>query len=259
MSEKIVICEKLQHIAVITMNRPQNLNALNEALADEIVSALHEAEIDDDVRVVVLTGAGRAFCAGGDLRSLDALTTFDARRRFVAKVGGIAKKIHDMPKPVIAMINGVAAGAGFNLALACDMAYAVESARFIQSFVGVGLSPDCGGFYFLAKIVGIAKTKELMFTARPIDAAEALRLNIVNGVFPADRLKAEVLAVAEEIGGKAPLAIAMTKQGINNYHASLADTLTFESLASASLLGTEDFKEGVAAFAEKRKPNFTGK
>ena len=164
-----------------------------------------------------------------------------------------------MRKPVIAMVNGVAAGAGFNLALACDMAYAADNAKFIQSFVNVGLSPDCGGFYYLAKAVGMAKAKELMLTARPVGAQEAEHLNLVNGVFAQEELEAATMKLAARLAEAAPLAVAMTKKAVNDYSASLEETLTFESLASSSLLGTVDFKEGVIAFAEKRAPRFLGK
>ena len=259
MSEEATLYEVQNRTAIITLNRPKSLNSMSLELVEGILARLNAAERDENVRIVIITGAGRAFSAGGDLSSLDALTTTDERRRFVAKVGAIVQRIRDLTKPVLAMVNGVAAGAGFNLAIACDLCYAADEAKFIQSFVNVGLSPDCGGFYYLAKTVGMAKAKELMFTARPVSAEEAERLNLVNAVFPADELREKVLAIADKIGSTAPLAIAMTKKAVNDYSASLDATLTFESLASSALLGTEDFREGVAAFAEKRAPKFTGK
>lgn len=259
MSEEAIIYKVSDRIATITMNRPKSLNSMSLDLVEGFIRSLQEAETDSQVRVVVVTGSGRAFSAGGDLKTLDELHTTEERRQFIVKVGTIVKLIHDMSKPVIAMVNGVAAGAGFNLALACDMAYAADNARFIQSFVNVGLSPDCGGFYYLAKAVGMAKAKELMLTARPVGAQEAEHLNLVNGVFAQEELEAATMKLAARLAEAAPLAVAMTKKAVNDYSASLEETLTFESLASSSLLGTVDFKEGVTAFAEKRAPRFLGK
>ena len=259
MSEEAIIYKVSDRIATITMNRPKSLNSMSLDLVEGFIRSLQEAETDSQVRVVVVTGSGRAFSAGGDLKTLDDLHTTEERRQFIVKVGTIVKLIHDMSKPVIAMVNGVAAGAGFNLALACDMAYAADNAKFIQSFVNVGLSPDCGGFYYLAKAVGMAKAKELMLTARPVGAQEAEHLNLVNGVFPQEELEASTMKLAARLAEAAPLAVAMTKKAVNDYSASLEETLTFESLASSSLLGTVDFKEGVTAFAEKRAPRFLGK
>ena len=259
MSEEAIIYKVSDRIATITMNRPKSLNSMSLDLVEGFIRSLQEAETDSQVRVVVVTGSGRAFSAGGDLKTLDDLNTTEERRQFIVKVGTIVKLIHDMSKPVIAMVNGVAAGAGFNLALACDMAYAADNAKFIQSFVNVGLSPDCGGFYYLAKAVGMAKAKELMLTARPVGAQEAEHLNLVNGVFAQEELEAATMKLAARLAEAAPLAVAMTKKAVNDYSASLEETLTFESLASSSLLGTVDFKEGVTAFAEKRAPRFLGK
>lgn len=259
MSEEAIIYKVSDRIATITMNRPKSLNSMSLDLVEGFIRSLQEAETDSQVRVVVVTGSGRAFSAGGDLKTLDDLHTTEERRQFIVKVGTMVKLIHDMSKPVIAMVNGVAAGAGFNLALACDMAYAADNAKFIQSFVNVGLSPDCGGFYYLAKAVGMAKAKELMLTARPVGAQEAEHLNLVNGVFAQEELEAATMKLAARLAEAAPLAVAMTKKAVNDYSASLEETLTFESLASSSLLGTVDFKEGVTAFAEKRAPRFLGK
>lgn len=256
---KAVLYSETGNVATITMNGPQSLNSMSLELVRGVIAAIERGENNPDIRVMILTGAGRAFSAGGDLPSLDTLNSLADRKAFISQVGGMVKAISAANKPIIAMVNGVAAGAGFNLAIACDLIYAAEGVKFIQSFVNVGLSPDCGGFFYLAKSIGQARAKELMLTASPLTAEKAKEWGLINDVLPASELADKVMQTAVTIAAKAPLAVIKTKEGINMYGASLAETLAFEAETSAVLLDTEDFREGVAAFKEKRIPAFHGR
>lgn len=257
--EDAVLFAVKDHVATITLNRPQSLNSMNDALIDGLHAALDKVEQEADIRCAVLTGNGKAFCAGGDLPFLEALPDAASRRAFIIKVGAVAKRITAMDKPFIAMVNGVAAGAGVNLMLACDLVYAVSTARFAQSFAKVGLIPDCGGLYFLPKAVGLHRAKELMFTADLIDAATAERFGMLNHVCEADALAGEVEKMAARLAASSPLSLALIKKYINNTAMSLDDVLDTEAVAQTLCMATEDCKEGIAAFKEKRAPKFTGK
>ena len=257
--EDAVLFAVKDHVATITLNRPQSLNSMNDALIDGLHAALDKVEQDADIRCAVLTGNGKAFCAGGDLPFLEALPDAAGRRAFIIKVGAVAKRITAMDKPFIAMVNGVAAGAGVNLMLACDLVYAVNTARFAQSFAKVGLIPDCGGLYFLPKAVGLHRAKELMFTADLIDSATAERFGMLNHVCEAEALAGEVEKMAARLAASSPLSLALIKKYINNTAMSLDDVLDTEAVAQTLCMATEDCKEGIAAFKEKRAPKFTGK
>ena len=180
MEEKSVLLTKNAGIATITLNRPAAMNSLNQALTVELAAALADVRQDASVRVVVLTGNGKAFCAGGDLNYLSSLDTPAACRDFINQAGANVEALLNLEKPVIAMVNGVAAGAGFNIALACDLVFCASTVKFAQSFSKVGLVPDCGGLFLLPRLIGLHKAKELMFTADLIDAAQALALGLVN-------------------------------------------------------------------------------
>jgi 2-(1,2-epoxy-1,2-dihydrophenyl)acetyl-CoA isomerase len=257
--EQEVLYSAQNGIATITMNRPQSLNSMNPGLIDGLHEAITKAAEAADVHCVILTGAGRAFCAGGDLGYLNSIQDIATKKDFITRVGQVAKRLTTLPKPVIAKVNGVTAGAGVNLMLACDLVYAVDTAKFGESFAKVGLIPDCGGLYFLPRTVGTLKAKELMFTADLIDAKTAEKLGMVNYLVPADQLDAKVSAMAEKLAKSAPLSISLIKQYVNQPALSLDDILAAEAVTQTLCMGTQDCAEGIAAFKEKRAPKFTGK
>jgi len=258
--ERAALITNENGIATITLNRPSALNSLNQQLLDDFLGALREAESDRDVRVVVITGNGKAFCAGGDLFYLISLTDPVAAREFIQRAGEIPATIMNMPKPVIAMVNGVAAGAGFNIALACDLIVCAASARFGQSFAKVGLVPDCGGQFLLPRIVGTYKAKELMFTGDLVDSQAGLSLGFVNRIVPDDQLRQETYKLANRLLHSAPLPLAAIKKVINlSGQLDLTATLALETDTQTVCMQTADHREGVAAFKEKRDPVFTGR
>lgn len=253
-----ILYEKQGKIAWIKLNRPKSLNSFNNALVDEFHQALDKVANDSEVRVAIITGEGKAFCAGGDLTYLETLDNALAQKNFIEKVGKLVLKITTIPKPFIAMVNGVAAGAGANLMLACDLVYADNKAKFAQSFSKVGLVPDCGGFYFLPQAVGIHKAKELMFTAELINAQEAMELGMINHLFSTELLQEETLRMAEKLAESAPIAVEFIKQILNKPNNGLNDILFTEAAVQPICLSSKDCAEGIAAFKEKRKPEFKG-
>lgn len=255
-----ILANIAEGIATITLNRPDVMNSFHQEMVDEFIQILQDIKSDSSVKVVVLAGAGKAFCAGGDLGYIASIADTIAARNFITSVGQIVTLIMTMEKPVIAMVNGVAAGAGFNLALACDIIFCGQSARFTQSFVKVGLVPDCGGLYLLPRIVGFHKAKELMFTADLIDADTALNLGIVKEVVGDAELKEVTYKFATRLAQSAPVALGFIKTMINRSDSlDLESTLAFEANLQTICMQTEDHKEGVVAFKEKRAPFFKGK
>ncbi|MBQ3200107.1 MAG: enoyl-CoA hydratase/isomerase family protein [Firmicutes bacterium] len=256
----LVLTEKKNGVGWLYLNRPEALNSLTAGLVEELSAAIGQLAADDEVRVLVFSGQGRAFCAGGDLASLKALTDEQQAADFVASCGAAAQALYDCPKPVIAMVNGVAAGAGFNLALACDIVLAAEGVKFIQSFSNIGLVPDCGGHYFLPRAIGSWHAKQAMFEASPITAEQGKAYGFVNAIYPAADLAAETAKYAEMLAKRAPLSLQGCKNLLNRGGSfTLAEILAAEAELQGKLVCSADCKEGLAAFAEKRAANFRGK
>ena len=249
-------------VGTVTLNRPDKLNAFAGQMRQELAGVIDEAARDDRLRVLVITGAGRAFCSGADvgyLHELVAAGDWKSARALVEAGSNVVSTIALLPKPVIAAVNGPAAGGGANLALACDLRLASDRASLGQTFNRIGLHPDWGGTYFLPRLVGPAKALELIFTADMIDAQEALRLGLFNRVVPHERLMEETRALAERLAAKPPIAIALAKQAVyTSFHATLQTALDLELDHQSKCFKSEDAKEGIRAFVEKRTPVFRG-
>jgi len=255
-----ILYEKSEGIATITINRPNVLNALNLQALQEISSSLDDAEEDETVKVIVITGAGdRSFCTGLDLKAIKGLSPLDAMNQDLLGQK-LTKKIEELKKPVIAAINGFALGGGLELAMSCDLRIASENARLGQTELNVGLIPGWGGTQRLPRLVGRGIAQELIFTGKMIDAATAKQLGLLSTVVPPDKLKSAVKELASELMTKSPVGIQLVKRLINSsLEIDLTRGLVQEAQAFGVLVSTEDFNEGVAAFIEKRKPKFKGK
>ncbi len=262
--------EREGNVGLFTLNRPEKLNAMNGIMMDEMPRAIAELATDPDVRCIVMTGAGRAFCAGGDLGDMQpgagvaigdgrAFSLLDAATGLYERMG-ISKLLHEVTKPTIAMVNGHAVGAGLSMALACDMRIAGEGAKFSTAFAKVGFSGDFGGTYFLTKLVGPAKARELFFLADQFDSDTALRLGVVNRVVADEALRAETLAVAARLAAGPTLAYGYMKQNLNDALDHDFDTCLRREAERMTITGrTEDFREASRAFLEKRTPTFKGR
>lgn len=257
--------QKEEGIAILTLNRPEKLNALTKRMFEtDLPDVFAKVRQDDDIKVFIITGTGRGFCSGADVSELATGAVVGrggARWLLVEPFGGsLVNGLRKIEKPVLAAINGVAAGAGLSLAMLCDIRIASETARFSLAFVLRGLIPDCGATYTVSRQVGTSRALELMFTGDIIDAKEADRIGLVNRVVPQDKLMPVTKELAMKIAKQAPIAVAMIKQaahkGVDN---SLEQQLDFESFAQELCLGTEDHKEAVKAFLEKREAVFKGK
>ena len=254
-------------LARVTLARPEKRIALNPTLASELAALLRALEPDDDVRVVAIRGSGGNFCSGGDLapdgkrsrrRSASpAVTTLDLMNRVY---GDAIRTLHRFPKPIVAIVEGSAAGAGANLAFACDLVYAAKSARFSEIFVKRGLGLDCGGSWLLPRLIGLQRAKELAFFGDWISAEEARTLGLVTGIYEDAELEAATSERLATLAARAPIALQQIKQSLHRaMDLGMNETLEIEALAQATCASTEDATEGFMAFAEKREPRFQGR
>ena len=257
MAYKTILVEKKDGIARITLNLPDKLNALDLVMREELKEEFFSYQTDKEVKVVLITGAGRAFCAGGDITTMKGVKSPAGRDR-LKNVQKLIKYMVELEKPIIAAVNGPATGAGFHIALASDIIYASDKAKFAESFVGIGLVPDMGGFYFLPLRVGAHRAKELMLTGRIFDAVEADKMGLLNKLVPHDKLMEEATALAEKFAAGPGRSYAMIKSALNNWPASLSALMEIEANMQAICFETRDLQEGLDAFLEKRKPRFTG-
>jgi enoyl-CoA hydratase len=260
MEFRYIIHEKSEGIATITLNRPEALNAFSKEVVEELLLAIEDAGSDENVRVVVLTGAGeKAFSAGADIKAMVGMTALKARE--LSLMGErLCVALENLEKPVIAALNGYALGGGLEVAMSCDIRIASETARMGQTEINIGLIPGWGGTQRLTRLVGKTKAKEMVFTGKMVDAKTAEQLGIVNMVVPADKFRETVRQFAFELASKAPVAIKVAKGLINKgADISLDSALALEREGFGVVASSEDLKEGVSAFTEKRKPAFKGK
>lgn len=264
MNENELILEKESGVAILTLNKPENLNAMTTDMWKRFPNLIRDVSNDDSIKVLVITGAGRAFCAGSDAGRLASRIAgkkmSEDQKDFTTLLGAEVLCLAKLQKPTIGAINGVAAAAGISIALACDIRIASEQAKFVMAWVKMGLIPDGGATYFLTRLLGHSKALELAFTGNTFDAIEAERIGLVNKVVPHNELMTAAKELATTIAEGPPIAIELMKKGL--YSALVQDLesqLVYESYAQGICRQTEDHKEGVQAFIQKRKPEFKGK
>ena len=246
-------------VATLTLDRPDALNALTVGLKEDLIAAFGSLAADSAIRAVVLTGAGRAFCAGQDLRERLEPDALPLRDEIRARYNPLIRAMRALPKPIVGAINGVAAGAGASLAFACDIRVAAEGASFLLAFGRVGLIPDSGATWLLPRLIGASKAAALALTTDPLTAFDAERFGLVSRVVPGDTLLAEAGALAARLAAGAPVALALTKRALDEgWDRSLDEQLELEAALQGQAGGTQDHAEGLAAFIERRAPTFRG-
>ena len=262
MPEDAVLLRRHEAVATLVLNRPEKLNAINDSVIEGLMNALESVERDREIRVAVVTGAGRGFCAGGDIELMKELKTgfhSAAFRRFLEAGHALVRKVRTMPKPVVASVNGPAAGGGLSLALACDLRIASEQATFTQAFIKLGLHPDWGGSFNLPRLVGTGRALDMFWLSEPMTAEEAKRLGVINFLVSHEALAHETAVLAARLAAAAALPVALMKQAFyERIHTELERVMDHELEAQMKCFASEDFDEGLRAFSEKRVPKFKG-
>ena len=255
-----ILFEIQSGVAKITLNRPDKLNSFNRAMSLELISALEQAESDDSVRAILLTGAGRGFCAGQDLSEAVGDDAYEIEDIIEKQYNPIVKLLRGIEKPIVCAVNGVAAGAGANIAFACDITIASSDAKFIQSFAAIGLIPDSGGTFYLPRMVGMQNAAALMMTGDRVTADKAKELGLIYDIAPAEKLMENTTELAQKLALMPTKGIGLTKRALNESMSnSFDEQLSLEQKLQKEASESYDYNEGVSAFLEKRKPNFKGK
>ncbi len=255
-----ILFEIQSGVARITLNRPDKLNSFNRAMSLELISALEQAEGDDSVRAILLTGAGRGFCAGQDLSEAVGDDAYEIEDIIEKQYNPIVKLLRGIEKPIVCAVNGVAAGAGANIAFACDITIASSEAKFIQSFAAIGLIPDTGGTFYLPRMVGMQNAAALMMTGDRVTADKAKELGLIYDIAPAEKLMENTTELAQKLALMPTKGIGLTKRALNeSMNNTFDEQLHLEQKLQKEASESYDYNEGVSAFLEKRTPNFKGK